>query len=122
MSFLLKIFWSVMGNALALYVLVNYIDGVSYTGGVKFFVFSGIVLGFLNFFVKPFLKLLAFPLMAFSGGLFLIIINVGILWFLGYFLDVAQFQGLSIEFSNLSVYLFAAIVLGLINWALNLIE
>ncbi len=122
MNFLLKPFIGIVLNGLSLYLVTEAVDGVTYTGGVKFFIFAGAVMGLLNFFVKPILKIFSFPLVAFTGGIFLIVINVFLLWFLGYFLDVANFQDVAIVFQNLQSYVIAAVVFGLINWSLHLIS
>lgn len=122
MNFLFKPIIGILLNGFALYVVTETVDGITFSGGVKFFIISGIVLGLLNFFVKPILKIFSFPLVALTGGLFLIVINVALLFFLSYFLDVAQFQDVAISFQNLQSYVIAALVFGLINWCLHLLS
>ena len=122
MSLLLKPFIGILINAVALYFLIDVVDGIAYSGGVKFFVIGGAVLGLINFFIKPLAKLISLPLVVLSGGLFLIVINAGILWFLSYLLDVAKFQDVFLSFESWQTYVIGAVVFGLINWTLSLFD
>lgn len=121
MGFIFSPVISVAINGGVLYLLTYIVDGVIYTGGIKFFVLGGLVLGVLNWIVKPLLKIFSLPFIFLTGGLFLIVINVVILWFLSYFLDVADFQNVTLAFSSWTDYVIGAIVLGVINWTLSFI-
>lgn len=107
-------------NGLALYLLLQVITVIEYSGGIKLFILAGIILGLINFFIKPVIKLLSFPLILFTGGLFLIVINAVILWVLSHFLNLIQFQDVALTFPNTLSYVIGAIVFGLINWAEHL--
>ena len=122
MGLLLKPFIGILANGFALYLVIELVDSVTYTGGVLFFIVAGIVLGLINLIVKPILKIVSLPFIFITGGLFLIVINVGVLWFFTYFLDVAQFRDLSLDFQNFSSYVIGAVVFGIINWGVNLID
>lgn len=122
MSFLLKPFIAVALNGLGFYILTRVLDGITYTGGIQFFVIVGVILGIINFLVKPILKIFSFPLIALSGGLFLIVINVVLLFFLSYLVELLAFPGVSLDFSNFGTYVIGAIVLGVINFILNIFK
>lgn len=122
MSLLLKPFIAILINGVALYFLIDVVDGIAYTGGLKFFVIAGAILGLINFFIKPLMKLISLPVIVLSGGLFLIVINAVVLWFLSYFLRVAQFQDVLLTFENWQTYVIGALVFGVINWILNLFD
>lgn len=122
MGFLFGPIITVAINGLSLYFLTLFVEGINYTGGVKLFVMSGIVLGLINFFVKPLLKVVSLPFVILTGGLFLIVINMGILWFLSYFFSVIEFRDVTLSFQNFSTYVIGAVVFGIINWLLNLIK
>lgn len=109
-------------NGLALYLLTLLIDGVTYTGGFKVFLLAGIVLGFINFFIKPVMRVLTIPAFILLGGFVVIAINIGILWFLSYFFSVIEFRDVTLTFQNFSTYVIGAIVFGIINWTLSLIK
>lgn len=108
-------------NAGALYAVTELVEGVTYTGGIKFFVIGGIVVGLINLLVKPVIKVFSLPFIFITGGLFLIIINAGILWFLSYFLDVIQFRDVTLLFPNLGTYAIGALVFGIVNWLEHLL-
>ncbi|MFA5820735.1 MAG: phage holin family protein [Candidatus Gracilibacteria bacterium] len=121
MSLILKIIFGIAVNALALYSLTVVTPEVLVSGGVKFFLVGGVVLGAANVFIKPVIKILSLPLIFLTGGLFLIVINALMLWFLSYFLQVAQFQDLAISFPTFGSYVIGSLVFGLINWLVGLI-
>lgn len=122
MKLITKPFFGILFNGLALYALVRLVDGVSYTGGIKFFVLGGVVLGLINLFIKPLIKILSLPFVILTGGIFLVIINVGVLWLLKYFLEIIQFQNITISFQSFTTYVIGALVFGIVNWAIHLID
>ncbi len=70
----------------------------------------GIVLGLLNYFLKPLLKMLALPLEIITLGLFTIVINMALIWLLDKMFD------------ELYVPIFLPLLYAtLIIWALNLV-
>lgn len=109
-------------NGLALFILTKVVEGITYTGGLKFFILGGLVLGLLNSIIKPIIKIFSLPFVILTGGLFLIVINVGLLWLLSYSLDVIQFRDVTLVFQNFSAYVIGAVVFGIINWTLSLIK
>lgn len=121
MGFLYKPFIGIALNGGILYLMTLIVDDIVYTGGFKFFIIGGIVLGMINFFVKPFIRSLSLPFVFLTGGLFLVVINIGILWFLSYFLDVIEFRDVSLTFSTWFSYVIGAIVFGVINWTAHII-
>jgi len=120
MNFFKGVIWGILLNALVLFLIVNVVEGVSYTGGVTFFVISSLVLAIINSVFKPFIKLLSLPFVVLTGGLFLVVINMFVLWFLSYFLSVIQFRDVTLTFKGIVTYIIAAVVFGLANWILHL--
>ena len=118
----MKPFIGILANGFAIYLVTRMVDGVSYEGGLMFFIVAGVVLGLINLIVKPILKIVSLPFIFITGGLFLVVINVGVLWFFQYFLEVAEFRILALDFQNFSSYVIGAIVFGIINWGINLID
>ena len=115
-------FYGIWVNAIALYLIIRYVEGVSYTGGFLFFIIGGLLLAVINAVAKPIIKIFSAPLIFLSGGLFLILINAAILSFLEYFLNTADFRNVMMDFSGFSSYLIAAIILGLFNWFTSLFD
>lgn len=116
-----RIIIAVVVNSLALFVLVEFLTEVSGTGGIKLFIIGGIIIGILNAFVKPLLKILSIPFVLLTAGLFLIVINAVILFMTQWVVNVMEFRDVRLYFTGLGSYLVAAIVLGLINWAQGLL-
>lgn len=121
MGLIKKIVLGIVLNGAALYLLIRVVDEITYTGGIKFFVIGGLVVGILNTVVKPIFKIVTFPLIFLTGGVFLIVINAVILWFLSYFLGVIEFRDITLTFPNIGSYVIGGLVFGLINWASHLI-
>lgn len=120
MGILKRIVAGLAVNALALYVVMYVLESVEYTGGWKFFVLGGVIIGFLNLFVKPFLKLLTFPFLVLSAGLFLIPINAVILWLAKGIINTLSISDIQFLISGWSNYLIAAVMFGLVNWFIHI--
>ncbi|HAU39701.1 MAG: hypothetical protein UV80_C0002G0258 [Candidatus Peregrinibacteria bacterium GW2011_GWF2_43_17] len=114
-----KLAFGILVNMGALWAISLILDGFQYAGGWVFLVIAGILIGALNTLVKPIIKLLSFPLVFFSAGLFLIIINAAMLAILDYVLEVMDFTGIDLQVEGTLTYLWAAIIFGLVNWLEN---
>jgi putative membrane protein len=112
-----RIIVAIIVNGLVLYLLVNFLDEVSGTGEFKLYIIGGIIIGLLNAFLKPLMKILSLPFVLLTAGLFLIVINGVILYITEWIINTMQFQDVRLHFSGLAAYLLAGIILGLINWA-----
>lgn len=98
-----------IANILGLYLAHLWVPGFAVRGGLKGYVIAGVVLGILNFILKPILKIIAFPVIVISLGLFLIVINAIILWLAG------QFTGYIIV-ENLYALLWATLIIAALNF------
>jgi putative membrane protein len=113
----------IIAGALGLWLAVMFVPGVIIRtfSGSNFFGFSlsyqweiilvlGVVLGLLNFFLKPLLKTLSLPIEILTLGLFTIIINAFLLWLL------------DMMFDELRIPLFLPLLYtALIIWGLNVV-
>lgn len=54
--------------------------GIALTANWQIFTILGIILGLLNFFVKPILDIISLPLRIITLGIFGFIVNIGIIW------------------------------------------
>lgn len=99
----------IIGNAVALYVAFRLVPGFVVAGGITDFLLVGLVLGLLNFFVKPILKLISTPLIILTLGLFLIVVNAIILWLID-----ALFTAVTIQ--SLGSLFWATIIIALVNF------
>ncbi len=60
-------------------------DTVLKKAGIAFL--AGFILGLVNVFIRPVIKLLAIPINILTLGLFNFVINAGLLWVVDYFVD-----------------------------------
>src|SRR3990167_2865846 len=70
----------ILGNVLALFIASYYIAGVAISGGWLEVFIVGLVFSAVNFFLKPLLKLLLGPIILLTLGVFILVINMGVLW------------------------------------------
>lgn len=104
-------------NAITLF-LVQHILGsetfsISPTWG---FLAVGMVMGILNFVIKPFLSLLSLPLVIITFGLFLSVINIILLIFNEYLFREILTIGVEFTISGGIVsYIFASVLISIIN-------
>lgn len=76
MHFLLRL----LINAVALWVAIRLVPGIDYQGHWVSLLVVALVFGVLNASVRPMLKLLTFPLLILTLGLFTFVINALMLW------------------------------------------
>jgi len=98
-------------SALALLALPYVISGIE----VKSFYIAliiAVVLGLINAVVRPILILLTLPVTVLTLGLFILVINALLFWFVASFVDGFQVSGFWAAF-------FGAILYSLITWAAN---
>lgn len=67
-------------NAAALWLATQLIDGISFDGDWRLLFVVAIVFGLLNAIVRPVLKLLTFPFIIVTLGLFIFVLNAFMLW------------------------------------------
>ena len=67
-------------NAAALWVATQIVPGVSYVGGVMPFLAVAFVFGVINATLRPIAKILTFPLILLTFGLFALVVNGLMLW------------------------------------------
>lgn len=99
----------ILTNAVAIYIAGQVVPGFIVSGNdFQTLLTAGFVLGLINFFVKPLLKLLSLPFVLLTFGLFTIVINVAMLFLLDYSLAAIQIEGFWAAF-------FAMLVISAVN-------
>ncbi len=116
-----KILLGILMNGLALYGVTLLLSDVQYTGEISFFLLGGLIIGFLNAFIKPVMRLLSLPLIFLTVGLFSWVINIIIFWLTVQIINVIQIGGVSAHVGGALTYLLAAVVFAIVNWFLHLI-
>jgi putative membrane protein len=122
-----NLFWQILVSILAIFLAVKFVPGVtlqvipgkSIYFGIKFtqdwqiLIFIGIVLGLINFFIKPILNLITLPLRILTFGLFSLIINMAIIFFLDVIFPELEIFGISALF-------FTSLIVWVLNFFFNL--
>ena len=67
-------------NAAALWVATRLVSGVSYNGGWLPFLGVALLFGIVNPFIRPIAKILTFPLIILTLGIFSFVVNGLMLW------------------------------------------
>ena len=111
----------ILANAAALYITVYLLKGdFIVTGSWKGYIIAALIFGLLNGLVKPILKIVTLPVVFITAGLFTFVINMFLVWFAKYFLNVVQFDGVAIQVSGGWVtYLYAGIILAIANMIIH---
>ncbi len=65
--------------AVAVWIVAAVVPGIDVTGGITSYLVIAAIFAVLNVLVRPVLKLLAFPLLVLTLGLFLLVINAAVL-------------------------------------------
>jgi putative membrane protein len=76
-----KLFLYLLAGTAGFYLAVRFVPGVDFIGEIKYLIMAGCFLGLINFFIKPIIKATLLPLTILTLGLFGIIINIAIIWF-----------------------------------------
>ena len=98
-------------NAAAIWVAAAIFDGITYSSLTNLLL-TGLVLGVVNFFVRPVVNLLTLPITIVTLGLWLIVVNAFMLLLTSWLVS-----GFAVD--GFLTALGAAVVIGLVNWALS---
>ena len=109
-----KLIGQLLGGIATLRLADLYMSGIYFDGDIETLIFAGLMLGFLNFFIKPILKIITLPLRILTLGLFSFIINIAIV----YFIDLAFYE---LIFEGLGPLIGFIILLWLVNMIFSLI-
>ena len=111
--------WQIIVGILGLYLAILLIPGVAISGGeeltqqgVKTLFLAGAVLGLINFFIKPIINIITFPLRLLTFGLFGLVINMSMVWIV----DII-FPELVI--ANLSAIFWTSLIIWLLSWSIS---
>jgi putative membrane protein len=105
-------------SAAALWVATRIVSGVTYTGGWIPFLGVALVFGVVNGLVRPVAKLLTFPLVILTLGLFLLVINGLMLWLTS---ALSETLGLGFHVRGFWAAFWGAFVVSVISGLLSLV-
>ena len=73
--------FQVLAGMLGVFLAAELLPGVTFMGPRKLFLLIGLILGVINYFVKPVINFFLFPIRLLTFGLIGLLINIGIVWF-----------------------------------------
>ena len=102
---LAKLIIQILTNAVAIYIATKLVPVFNFSDqeNLSPLLTAGFILGLINFFIKPILKLVSAPIIFFTFGLFTIVINVAMLLLLDYFVAEMNIESFSAAFWGMVV-------------------
>ena len=76
----MRLLVQILGNSLGIYVASIFIPGFSFRGDLKILILAGVVLGAVNFFLKPIIKIITLPLRLLTFGFFSFVISAAVVF------------------------------------------
>ena len=105
-------------NAAALWVAVRFVPGVTYSGGWLAFLGVALVFGVINAFIRPVMKILTFPLIIVTLGIFALVVNGLMLWLTS---SLSAALGLDFHVSGFWAAFWGALVVSIVSTLLSMI-
>jgi putative membrane protein len=103
--------WIVLSVAVLITTKLSFVSGIS-VEPIWTVLIVGACLTLFNMFIKPIIKILTLPINLLTLGLFSLVINGAVFWFLGSFVD-----GFSVE--TFYAGFIGALVVSILNWLLS---
>jgi putative membrane protein len=114
----MQLLWRLLINTAALWAATRVVPGISYTGDWRLLLGVALVFGVLNTLVRPVLKLLTFPLLILTLGLFTFVLNAIMLWLTSVASDAL---GLGFRVTGFRAAFLGALVVSIVSFALSLL-
>ena len=105
-------------NAAALWVATRLVPGVSYDGGALPLLGVALVFGVVNAFLRPVAKILTFPLIIVTLGIFALVINGLMLWLTS---SLSAALGLGFHVSGFWAAFWGGLVVSVVSTILSLL-
>jgi putative membrane protein len=105
-------------NAAALWVATQVVPGVTYSGTWLPLLGVAVVFGVINAFIRPVLKVLTFPIIIVTLGIFSLVVNGLMLWLTS---SISRELGFGFHVSGFWASFFGALVVSLVSTALSML-
>ncbi len=105
-------------NAIAIYLAVMFVPGITLHSGLLSVIWLALILGLVNAFVRPLLKLLTCPLIILTLGLFTLLVNTFTFWLMG---QIGQSFGIDITIAGFWSAFLGGLVVSVVSVILTLI-
>lgn len=93
----------------AVWIVAAVVPGVTVRPGIENYLWIAVIFALVNVLVKPVLKLLSFPLLLLTLGLFLVVINAAMFGLTAWLTDTMDVDGLQPA-------LLAAVIISAVTW------
>ena len=113
MSFVIRL----LVNAAALWVATRIVPGVTFDGGMMPFLGVALLFGVINATLRPLAKILTFPLILLTLGIFALVVNGLMLWLTS---SLSSTLGLGFHVSGFWAAFFGALVTSIVSALLSL--
>jgi putative membrane protein len=114
MPFLIRL----LVNAAALWVATRLVPGVNYDGGALPLLAVALVFGVVNAFLRPVAKILTFPLIIVTLGIFALVINGLMLWLTS---SLSSALGLGFHVSGFWAAFWGGLVVSVVSMMLSML-
>lgn len=109
---MLRLIIHVLSNAIGIWASARLVPGIFFDGDWGWLILTGAVLGFINFFVRPVVKIVSLPLIWLTLGLFTVVINILMLTL------AAKISG-TLTIETWTAAFWAVIVISVINYIVS---
>lgn len=105
-------------NAVALWVATSIVPGVTYDGGLLPFVGVAFMFGLINATLRPVLKILTFPIIVLTLGIFALVVNGLMLWLTS---SLSSALGLGFHVGGFWAAFWGALVVSIVSTILSIV-
>lgn len=109
---MLRLLLHLIVNGAGIWLVARLVPGIHYEGGLLYLLLVGLVVGLINWLVRPVVALLSLPFILLTLGLFYLVINGAMLW-----LAAALLDGLTV--SGCFSAIVGGLVMAIYNWIMR---
>jgi putative membrane protein len=108
--------WAI--NAVAIFLAVRFVPGLSLQSGWASVVWLALILGLVNAFLRPLLKFLTCPLIILTLGLFTLLMNTFLFWLTG---QIGQLIGIHLTINGFLPAFLGGLVVSVVSVVMSMI-
>lgn len=108
MHLLLRFIASIITNSIGILIAGYFVSGIIFKGDLIDLAITGFILALANSIVKPILKFISGPLIVLTMGLFMVIVNIVILWLVAWLMPELTIVGFW-------AYVWGVVILAILN-------
>lgn len=108
-----RLLFQIIAGILGFWLATKFVPGVEFVGEIKYLLLAGSILGLINFFIKPIIKMITLPLRILTFGLFSLVINMAVVWIVDILFPELIISGLLPLFWTTIIIWLVSLLLGL---------